>query len=203
MKNFWKNCTIKDKISYILVGLVLVLVVVANVQSHIIEEHNEANLQKQVDTLTSRIDNITIAVEDLHALIGKYYLDKSKSEKLCDANVAALIYSCRAYYPDIIMAQYKLESGRGTSNVYKRTNNLFGMKKTFYRETCRNASKDNNGYAEYHNWQLSVIDRVLWDVDRFNTKPTRDEYLAVLAKVYAEDPHYVDKIENICSQEVI
>lgn len=202
MKNFLKNSTTNDKISYFLVGIVLLLVIIANIQNHE-NKHDNDVLKSEVDNLSSKIDDITITVEDLHALVGKYYLDKSKSEKLCDENVKSLIDSCGAYYPDIIMAQYKLESAKGTSSLYKRTNNLFGMKKAISRETCRNASDTNVGYAEYYNWQLSVIDRVLWDIDRFKSKPTRDEYLTVLAKVYAEDPCYVTKIEKICSQEII
>ena len=136
-----------------------------------------------------------INIEKVQSLIGQYVLEGKSSPKLTDSLIRSILYSVNAYYPEVIMAQYELESCKGTSKVFNRTNNLFGMKKAFQRPTCRNVTNTVEGYAEYKNWQLSVLDRVLWDVFKWSEKPSKDEYMAALKKSYAEDPKYVEKLE--------
>lgn len=48
------------------------------------------------------------------------------------------------------------------------------------------------------NWQHSVIDRILWDEWVFSgKKPTKEQYMAKLGGVYAEDKQYVSKLNKI------
>ena len=65
------------------------------------------------------------------------------------------------------------------------------------RETTAMNIGTSDKYSKYKNWELSVIDRVLWELYVFNyKKPTKKEYLKKL-KSYAEDEHYLDKIGKI------
>ena len=98
-----------------------------------------------------------------------------------------------AWYPEILLKQAKLESGNYTSDVYKNSCNLYGMKKVGKRQTTQRGTY--NGYGVYDNWCLSVLDRMLWDIFRFNnTKPTEEEYLKALEQ-YAETPDYVNYLK--------
>lgn len=132
------------------------------------------------------------------SIIGAYTIINESVTKPTKDNVAALVSICDCWYPDIIMAQYQLESACGTSQVAKRNNNLFGMRKAFTRKSVRCRTFDKAGYAVYNNWQLSVIDRIFWEEHEFhNIKPTRTEYLAKIKRIYAEDTEYIGKIKRI------
>jgi hypothetical protein len=111
------------------------------------------------------------------------------------------VKECDPWFPDIVMTQAVIESGCGTSNVYKRCNNLFGMKKPSSRTLrCdKNRRNRQEPYAEYENWKMSVIDRILWErwVFRNWTKPpTIDEYMDVIDKSYSETPDYAKNIHR-------
>lgn len=132
------------------------------------------------------------------SIIGAYTIINESVTKPTKDNVAALVSICDCWYPDIIMAQYQLESACGTSQVAKRNNNLFGMRKAFTRKSVRCRTFDKAGYAVYNNWQLSVIDRIFWEEHEFhNIKPSREEYLAKIKRIYAEDANYISKIKRI------
>jgi hypothetical protein len=96
-----------------------------------------------------------------------------------------------AWYPEILLAQAKLESGNYTSNIFKSNNNLYGMRKVYRRPTTQQG--DDKGYGYYSNWCLSVLDRILWDKFTFENKPSKDEYLRAL-RGYANDPYYIEKL---------
>lgn len=143
------------------------------------------------------IDSLKIVINDnhLHELIGKYHLLKDNKDILNKQTLYDFVVECGAWYPDIIVKQAILESGNFSSNVYKRTNNLFGMKLAKSRNTTRNIHSKELEYADFYNWQLSVIDRILWDYAIFDSIPTREKYLKKLQKIYAEDKDYINKIK--------
>ena len=111
-----------------------------------------------------------------------------------------------AWYPEVIMAQFQLESGLMTSDVGKNALNGFGMKKCGEgprsRPNLQIRGMDYHGYGMYMNWYHSVLDRVLWDLWVFSDKPaTREAYLkGLINKRYAEDPDYISKINQIANQ---
>lgn len=108
-----------------------------------------------------------------------------------------------AWYPEIIMAQYIIESGSGTSQVASNARNFYGMKYigTKGRPTLQIPHMNVSGYGMYLNWQHSVLDRVLWDDYVFNkTKPTREQYLVKIGNIYAEDPNYICKVLSIANE---
>lgn len=140
----------------------------------------------------------TIITEKINYLVGKYYLEKHNSEAYSDSACYVLLDELGCYYPDIVMAQAKIESNMGKSKIGRSHNNLFGMKNAMKRKTCRNYTTDAAGYARYYNWQLSVIDRILWDLSIFPEKPTRGEYLKKLEHVYCkEKPTYIKDLLKI------
>jgi hypothetical protein len=63
-------------------------------------------------------------------------------------------------------AQAAFETGNFSSKVYKRNNNLFGMRQAIKRYTTSVGDIDEDGYANYVTVQESVLDRLEWD--RFN-----------------------------------
>lgn len=124
--------------------------------------------------------------------IGYWFINEP--EPINDSILYQFLLDNNAWYPDILLKQAKLESGNYTSNIYNQTNNLYGMKKVGRRQTTQ--LKDTyNGYGCYSNWCESVLDRMLWDVFRFNNiKPTKEEYLKALEQ-YAEDNNYISKLQ--------
>lgn len=158
------------------------------------------------ESFEDRLNAVEIELKEIQennrfcSIIGAYTIINESVTKPTKDNVAALVSICDCWYPDVIMAQYQLESACGTSQVAKRNNNLFGMRKAFTRKSVRCRTFDKAGYAVYNNWQLSVIDRIFWEEHEFhNIKPTREEYLAKIKRIYAEDQNYISKIERIAA----
>ena len=184
---------IKNYQIYILYFICILLFFLIGSVNRKIELNKKAEIE-YMDTISTQIEDIKVCVEDLYSLIGKYYIEKGNSLEFSEANLYHLLKMCNVYYPEIIVAQYKIETGNGTSQVFKENNNLFGMKKAFSRRTCRNYTESKNGYAKYYNWQLSAIDRVLWDFTHFKTKPAKGDYYKAISNIYAEDGGYIEKL---------
>lgn len=189
-------------IMILLVGFVLIAANVDNYQKRkrSVQYENESRL----DSITKRVSDleneISRIVEDnrLCHIIGAYTILNQDNTLPTKENVEALVILCEAWYPDIIMAQYQLESASGTSYLAKKNKNLFGMHKAWTRKSVRCRSFDTQGYAIYNNWQLSVVDRIYWEEHLFdNEKPSRAQYLSAIKKIYAKDEHYIEKIKKI------
>lgn len=98
-------------------------------------------------------------------------------------------------YPDIVMAQARIETGHFTSKVFRENHNLFGMKLPSQRSTT--ATGEQHNHATYTSWRQSVIDYKLWQ-DRVLTKvKSRRAYLKYLSKYYATDKQYVTLIKQM------
>lgn len=97
-------------------------------------------------------------------------------------------------FPDIIYSQAILESNNFKSALFKQNSNLFGMKQSQSRTTTNKGTQ--LGYAYYSDYKSSVIDRALWD-EAFTRGLNREQYLDLLAKIYATDPLYKQKLLKI------
>lgn len=95
---------------------------------------------------------------------------------------------------DILIAQSRLETGNWTSDIFKYSGNLFGMKKPELRATTCMGSEMGHGYFE--SWRMSVIDQALWQ-NKYTSEMSSAQYLQYLSQVYAEDTDYVKKIKEI------
>jgi hypothetical protein len=112
-----------------------------------------------------------------------------------------------------VLAQLRLESANFTSSLFKRTNNLSGMRYPLNRPTLacgiylvtadtiiydshddlkKFAAEDN--YSVYTTWQDAISDYRLWQE---NTFKVNERYLDFLGAVYAEDSLYVKKIKQL------
>lgn len=118
---------------------------------------------------------------------------------LCDSTIMAVMDGLGMQHKHIVYAQMRLESGNFQSNLSKSNNNFFGMKKACQRVTT--ATKKDNGYAYYEHWSLSVMDYAIWQ-KKYAYNLTEEEYLAKLGNVYAEDEHYINKIQEIAYESV-
>jgi len=111
------------------------------------------------------------------------------------SNVLATMNEIGILYPDIVMAQAKIETGHFTSKVFRENHNLFGMKLPRQRSTTAIGEKYN--HASYTSWRQSVIDYKLWQ-DKVLTKvKSRRAYLRYLHKNYAENKQYVKLIKQM------
>ena len=104
-------------------------------------------------------------------------------------------------FPDIVFAQAMIESAELTSKLFKSANNMFGMRFPSVRETTAQG-KTSNGYSRYEDWNFGVYDYFLWQdhMLRNRNEITKSQYLSLLGRVYAEDPHYVSKVKKKISQ---
>ena len=98
-------------------------------------------------------------------------------------------------YPEIALAQAKLETGGFTSKICNENNNLFGMKLPRQRETTAIGEKYN--HAEYTSWRQSVMDYKLWQDRIIHKLRTKKKYLNYISRNYAEDGSYIRKINKI------
>lgn len=97
-------------------------------------------------------------------------------------------------YPNIAIAQMKLESANGTSLVFREGNNLFGMKMAEKRPTTALGTRNNHAY--YNHWRQSVIDYALWQsfVSNPENISSEEEWLNYVGRMYAEDNSYRKKL---------
>lgn len=136
--------------------------------------------------------------QNLYTFIGEYSFLKNEKIPTNDSVVYEFIKATGCWYPDIVMAQYVIESNHGKSMLSQEYNNCFGMKYVGNKGRRNTQLPDMKGYGDYGvyaNWQLSVVDRQLWDHRVFEaSKPTKDYYLNIIGKIYAEDPNYIEKV---------
>jgi flagellum-specific peptidoglycan hydrolase FlgJ len=104
----------------------------------------------------------------------------------------------RANFPKVILCQAKIESDDYSSTLFKRNNNLFGMKTSTNRVTT--SGEGRAGYKSYLNWRESVTDMALWQLSHKIDKMSQDDYINFLGKIYAEDPKYSSKIRAMLSK---
>jgi uncharacterized FlgJ-related protein len=112
-----------------------------------------------------------------------------------ESNLITYMRKIGIVYPDIVLAQAKIETGNFTSVIFKENNNLFGMKVARSRPTT--AVGKSRNHAVYETWLLSLIDYKLWQDKMIHRAPTKRKYLEYLSRNYAEDKTYVRKIKNL------
>ena len=84
-------------------------------------------------------------------------------------------------HPEIVLAQSRLETGEYTSEVCKKYNNLFGLRK-------------GNAYRKYNHWTESVTAYK----ELIQSRYKGGDYYQFLLKIkYAEDPSYIVKVKNL------
>lgn len=159
-------------------------------------------MEKEIEELKLHLEKQEDA-DTLHIRISQATLDGIKGIPFNDSIVFNYIKSCKAWYPEIIMAQYKIESASGASDLAVNANNFFGMRPVQGKRksyTTQRHGDSYNGYAVYDNWKLSILDKILWEHFRFNEdKPDIETYLKAHAN-YAEDEEYIKKIKQVAKK---
>jgi uncharacterized FlgJ-related protein len=112
-----------------------------------------------------------------------------------EQNVYRQLIKLGIAYPDVVLAQAKIETGNFTSKIFRENNNMFGMKLPYRRKTT--AVGENRNHAKYTDWIQSIKDYKLWQDTMIHRAPTKSAYLAYLKRNYAQDKNYINKIKKI------
>ena len=109
-------------------------------------------------------------------------VDTVRIETFSEANLIRYMDILEIEYPNIVLAQAKLESGNFTSNRFKQYNALFGFQTS------------NTNVLKYKSWKQSVINYKNWQMRRL--KDDEDYYDFLVRVGYSEDPNYVNKLKQ-------
>lgn len=111
-----------------------------------------------------------------------------------EVKVRSYLAELNVKYPNVALAQMKLESANGTSKVFREGNNLFGMKNPVRRPTTSLGERDNHAY--YSHWRQSCIDYALYQafVSNAENLASESEWLDFVGRVYAQDDSYKKKL---------
>jgi hypothetical protein len=127
-----------------------------------------------------------------YSMLGDYQKKEHQMEVLADSVqklnlkvVDSYIESLPFKNKTLIKKQYRIESSYLKSNLVKTNNNLFGIKNAGKRAQIGRKSKIND-YRHYDNWQMSVLDRLLYEA-KYGTSLSG----------YAEDVKYFQKLNDI------
>jgi hypothetical protein len=125
-----------------------------------------------------------------YSMLGDYQKKEHQMEVLADSVqkmnlkvVDKYIESLPFKNKILIKKQYRLESNYLKSSLVRTNFNLFGMKASSRKHTYKNIK---NGYANYTTWQMSVLDRLMYEI-----------YVGTSLKGYAEDSRYFQKLQNV------
>jgi flagellum-specific peptidoglycan hydrolase FlgJ len=124
---------------------------------------------------------------------------RPNQEVLNEKNLRNKIKELHLKYEDVIVAQYIIESGAGTSNIYKQNNNFLGLKEPHSRPTTSLGT--NLGSSIFEDWEQCLIDYSLWQTMCARGINSQEEYIQLLGSIYAEDQSYMDKINNILNKK--
>lgn len=142
-------------------------------------------------SISAIINNNVINNE--YKLENKILKDSIDRMHLSDSIYQYLLSFNNLKHKDIVFNQFKIESSNFTSSLFKKNNNLSGMKMPYQRPTT--AICDSGGYAYYKNWEMSIIDYALYQTYQIrNSDTSRANYLKIL-KRYAKDPNYINIIK--------
>lgn len=137
------------------------------------------------------VKRVVKTTDDPIVVSTSYYEDVEFSEE----NLSKYIKELNIRFPDIVLAQAKLESGNFKSKIFKENNNLFGMKCATRRPYTHKG--ENRGHAKYDRWQDCVLDYALFQAAYLSKMKTKREYFKYLSENYAQNPDYVTLLKDI------
>lgn len=111
--------------------------------------------------------------------------------KFSENKLKEFILELNLKFPEIVLAQAKLESGNFKSRAFLQQNNLFGLHVAKQRPTL--AKKGSGLLAKYNTWRESVIDYAFLVADRMRKINSKEEYLEYLDSNY-DVPGYSKKL---------
>jgi hypothetical protein len=163
------------------------------------------------------LDDYSQGNDNVNPKLYKQLVTAEEMKPLSLDNLREEIYRQQIICPEHVFAQVKIESAYLNSFLTKRTNNMFGMRYPFKRQTAAiglflpesnsvvlGTQKElakyrgQNTYAVYEKWQDAITDYKLWQDQNFKLD---ERYLAFLDGLYAEDPDYIQKIRSIAMKQ--
>ena len=111
-----------------------------------------------------------------------------------EEKLAILLKKLKIQYPEVVLAQARLETGGYKSRIFRENHNLFGMKEAVRRINTAQGTQYNHAY--YEHWRESVYDYAFYQCRYMGQVRSREEYFNLLSQSYAEDPMYVTKLKN-------
>lgn len=108
--------------------------------------------------------------------------DTVKIESFSENNLIKFMMLIEIQYPEIVLAQAKLESGNFTSERFKKYNALFGFQ-----------TSDTN-IIKYKSWKESVVHYKAWQMKRL--KGGENYYDFLIRIKYAADSNYINKLKQ-------
>ena len=169
--NYWKSGFI------LLLGLVIgISIGRVTVSPKPIKENNKIELIISKDSTLTKDSTFKVKVK-------KSTIKDTKVSllPLTEKNLKKELIRQGVSHPNIVLAQAKLESNLGKSEVAKRTNNLFGL---------RNGKR----YRRFSHWTECVTAYK----NLIQSKYEGGNYYAFLDKIgYAEDPSYTNKLRDM------
>ena len=107
-------------------------------------------------------------------------------------DIRILLYKYDIQYPEIVLAQIRLETGNLSSRLCKSNKNLLGMKYPKKRDTT--AVGEQFGHAKYKTYSDCIADYALWQKARYKG----GDYYTFLKDIgYAQDELYISKLQQI------
>lgn len=102
-------------------------------------------------------------------------------------------------FPYIVYAQAILETDNFKSKLFIENHNLFSMKEAVKRINTAKGTQYQHAY--YDSWVESVYDYAMYSSTYLSDLKTESDYFDYLAKYYAEDKSYVDKLKSIIDRD--
>lgn len=167
--NYWKLSCI------LLLGLVIGISIGRfTVSPKPIQENNKIELIISKDSTLTKDSTFKVKVK-------KSTIKNTKVLPLTENNLKNELIRQGVSHPNIVLAQAKLESNLGKSEVAKRTNNLFGLRK-------------GKRYRRYSHWTECVTAYKNLIQSRYNG----GSYYTFLDKIgYAENPNYTSLLRDL------
>jgi flagellum-specific peptidoglycan hydrolase FlgJ len=128
--------------------------------------------------LTFRQESIKIVYK-----VVKPTADKIEDIELSEEAIVNCLHKNGCVLPNVALAQAKLESNVGKSNVGKNAKNMFGI--TYHK--CKYVDGKYGVYAKYKTYEDNIKCYI----------HIQDHYLKQIDGVYASDPNYIRQLKNL------
>jgi hypothetical protein len=125
-----------------------------------------------------REESIKIVYKVVHPIT-----EQSKDVELSEGAIVKCLHENGCVLPNVAVAQARLESNLGQSNVGKNAKNMFGI----VHHKCKYVAGKYGVYAKYETYEDNIRCYV----------HIQDHYLKNINGVYASDPNYISKIKKM------
>lgn len=174
-------------------NIVVVLVLIASIAilAKLINDRTESSHNEVVQAYLSKIDSLEAKILTIEMV----------SIPLADTivrmeDVVAEIKKYNWRFPEVVLAQFILESTEFNSGLVKRNNNISGMKVAKQRVSIARAHHSNS-YALYDNYKECIVDRALYEASYLRSIKSEESYIKALDNHYAEDGKYAYKLKKV------